>query len=79
MNNLMYDGIVDTIVFSGGALKGWLYLGVIKALNELGFCKKLKNVCGSSVGAMFAAFLAVGLTPGEIIEEFFKKRNYRIY
>ena len=75
MNNLVYDGVVDTIVFSGGALKGWLYLGVIKALKELGFCKKLKNVCGSSIGAMFATFLAIGLTPGEIIEEFFKKET----
>lgn len=55
------------IAFAGGGLKGLAYIGVIKALNELGV--KADFVSGTSSGSIFATFYAAGFTPEEIKEK----------
>ncbi|MBQ9688397.1 patatin-like phospholipase family protein [bacterium] len=65
-----------TCIFGGGAIRGMAYVGVIKALDELGIT--LKTLAGSSVGAIFAGLLAVGYTEKEI-ENIFMKVNYELF
>lgn len=55
-----------TCIFGGGAVRGFAYIGAIKALNELGV--NIKTLVGSSVGAIIAACLAVGYSAEEIKE-----------
>jgi len=55
------------LVFEGGAVKGFAYIGVIKELEDMGLLPKFKRFAGSSVGSLFASMLAIGFTAGEII------------
>ena len=48
-------------VFQGGGAKGLAYLGAYKAAMEAGV--NFTEVCGTSVGSLFAAFIAAGATP----------------
>lgn len=54
------------IAFSGGGSKGYIYLGVIKALEEYGI--KFDEVAGTSVGSIFGAFYAAGYTYEQMYE-----------
>lgn len=56
-------------IFGGGGVRGMCYIGVLKALNELGI--ELNAIAGSSVGAVFAGLLAAGFTEDEMKELFF--------
>ena len=44
--------MIKNIVFAGGGLKGWAYIGTIKALHEFGITR-VEQVIGVSVGALF--------------------------
>ncbi|MGL5064977.1 MAG: patatin-like phospholipase family protein [Microcoleus sp.] len=50
---------IENLVFEGGGPKGLVYVGAIKVLEEEGILANIKNVGGSSAGAMTA--LAIGL------------------
>ena len=50
----------------GGGLKGVAYIGVIKALNELGI--KPEFISGTSSGSLFAVSYAMGFSPEDIKE-----------
>jgi NTE family protein len=61
------EGILfDTLVFSGGGLRGFTYIGSLKALEEYDILKNIKTYAGSSIGALMAAVVAVGYTSGEL-------------
>ena len=52
-----------TCIFGGGGIRGLAYVGAMEALKKLNIeCDKY---VGSSVGAIFAAFYALGYTPDE--------------
>ena len=51
-------------VFQGGGAKGLAYLGAYKAAKEAGV--NFTEVCGTSVGSLFAAFIAAGATPQQM-------------
>lgn len=51
-------------VFQGGGAKGLAYLGAYKAAMDAGV--NFTEVCGTSVGSLFAAFIAAGATPWEM-------------
>ena len=70
-NSLKY-----TCLFGGGAVRGMTYVGVIKALEELGV--QTKTYAGSSVGAVIAALLAVGYGAKEI-NEIFHEVNFELF
>lgn len=53
------------LVLSGGAARGIAHIGVIKALEEMGF--SIKALSGSSAGAIVAVFYAFGYTPEEML------------
>ena len=56
-------------IFGGGGIRGMCYVGAIRALKELNI--EINSIAGSSVGAVFAALLAVGYMEDEIKELFF--------
>ncbi len=51
---------ITNIVFEGGGPKGVVYVGAVKALEAQGVLKNIKNVAGSSAGAMTAVFIGLG-------------------
>ena len=53
------------LVLSGGAARGIAHIGVIKALEELGF--EISAVSGVSAGALVGAFYCDGYTPEEMM------------
>ncbi len=53
------------LVLSGGAARGIAHIGVIKALEDLGF--KIKALSGSSAGAIVAVFYAYGYSPEDML------------
>ena len=49
------------LVLSGGAVRGVAHIGVIKALEDLGF--EISAISGVSAGALVGAFYCAGYTP----------------
>lgn len=66
--------IVDG-VFSGGGIKGFAYVGAIRALEEKGV--KFERVAGTSAGAILATFIAAGFNTKEL-EEIFDELNLKV-
>ena len=64
-------------VLSGGGVRGFAHLGVIKALEEYGI--RPSEISGTSAGAIAGAFLADGFTPDEIRELFLQKMNLNVF
>ncbi len=63
-------------ILAGGGVRGTAYVGVMKALRELNI--NISGLAGSSVGAIFAAFFALGYTPDEV-KELLYKVNYQSF
>ncbi len=57
---------MDSIVFSGGGIKGLNYIGVLKKFEELDLIKNIKNMAGSSIGAFFCVLINIGYTSKEL-------------
>ena len=53
------------LVLSGGGAKGIAHIGLIKALEENNI--PIDYVAGTSMGAIVAAFYAMGYTPDEML------------
>lgn len=65
-----------TCIFGGGAVRGFAYIGAIKAMQELRL--KYDTVAGSSAGAIVATLLAVGYSYDEI-KEVLMKINFDLF
>ena len=63
-------------IFGGGSVRGFSYIGVHRALNELGIIPQ--TVAGSSIGAVYAAFMALNQNYNEI-EKIFEKINFELF
>lgn len=59
------------LVLSGGAARGAFHLGVLKAIDELGF--EVVAISGSSIGAIIGASYASGVKPQEQLKIFRSK------
>ncbi len=57
---------IEYLVFGGGGAKGFGNPGVYQALYDASMMDDVKAVSGSSVGALTAALIAVGIEPGDI-------------
>lgn len=58
------------MVLCGAGARGFAHLGVMRAIEELGI--KIDYVGGSSIGAIFAAFMAMELSAAEVYERWTK-------
>ncbi|WP_231476963.1 patatin-like phospholipase family protein [Thermocrinis jamiesonii] len=63
---ILYPSMKINLVLSGGAVRGIAHIGVIKALEELGF--EIVGVSGVSAGALVGAFYCAGYTPEEMLK-----------
>jgi NTE family protein len=76
MDKFLHENIkiidVNTLVISGGAMMGFLFLGTIKLLNEYNILKKIKYYYGTSFGGI----LVTGLNLGWNLEDFTKFSNF---
>lgn len=57
----------DTLVLSGGGVKGFYLLGGLQAAFDVGLSENLKTYIGTSVGSIISYLLAIGYTPIEIV------------
>ncbi|MFC2080311.1 patatin-like phospholipase family protein [Bacteroidota bacterium] len=64
------------IVLSGGAVRGFAHLGVLKALHEADMIPDV--ISGVSAGSIVGAFYADGYEPEEILEIFESKNFYKL-
>jgi NTE family protein len=56
----------ENLVFEGGGVKGIAYVGALQELENQGILQHIKNVAGTSAGAITATLLALNYTPDEI-------------
>ena len=59
---------IDTLVFSGGGVKGLYYIGIIKKLEELNILKNINIITGTSIGAFFAALISINFSSKDLID-----------
>lgn len=68
------ESTYDTLVLSGGGVKGFCLLGGVQAALDLGLLKNIHTYVGTSVGAIIGYLLAIGYTPIEIIVGLYTNR-----
>lgn len=62
---------ISHLVLSGGAMRGFIYIGVLRYLYVENMYKSIKNVAGTSIGSIFALAFALKI-PIEYLEEKYK-------
>lgn len=68
---LFYKDDIDTLILSGGGVKGIALLGSLSFLNKnTNLLSNVKNFYGCSVGACINFFLILGFSPEELLIEF---------
>lgn len=61
---------VKNLVFSGGGVRGYSYVGVLQAVQHAGVSLSQLHGCGgTSIGALIATLVCVGYTPRELMQE----------
>jgi len=61
------------LALSGGGARGIIHLGVLQAMNDIGFYPEA--ISGTSMGAIVAAFYAMGVEPFEVLKLIKKKAS----
>ena len=53
--------MINNIVFSGGGIKGLIFIGCLKYLEENNLLKNIKAISGTSIGGVFSFLLNIGV------------------
>src|SRR5574343_21872 len=61
----------NTLVLSGGGVKGYYYIGIIKYLEENNILKNINNYAGTSIGAYVCFLLSINYSYNEILNLFY--------
>jgi NTE family protein len=56
----------NIIVFSGGGVKGFVYIGIIKYFEEINILNDIDTFIGTSIGGYFSVLLSIGYNYKEI-------------
>ena len=64
--NVQTNRQIKQLVFSGGGAKGIVYPGMFWALTESGAICKVSSLAGTSIGAISAALVAMGISKEEL-------------
>ena len=56
----------NTLVLSGGGIKGIAHLGALQALDDLHLLEHINTFSGTSVGSLIIVLLVIGYTPREL-------------
>ena len=70
---------MHNLLISGGAIKGILHLGALKALSEYNLLKNIKNYGGASSGSMIVLLLCVGYNYNDLMIIFLKINIDKFY
>ncbi len=62
---------IEELSISGGGVKGYAFLGALYRLEEKKALNDLKRIAGVSIGSLFAAALALGWRPKELLDFLF--------
>lgn len=65
----------NTLVLSGGGVRGFAMLGTLQYLQQHRLLNNIKKYIGTSIGAILSVLLIVGYEPSDIIIKFIQK-NY---
>jgi NTE family protein len=57
----------DTLVLSGGSVKGFATLGALEYLEEINILKKIRNFYGTSIGSVISYLIIIGVKPVDIV------------
>lgn len=68
----MTEKVYDTMVISGGALKGFAILGCLQCLVDQNKIPHIKKYISTSIGAIISYLLCIGYTPIEIMVDLCK-------
>jgi NTE family protein len=60
------------LIFSGGGVKGYLFLGVFKYLEEQNLRKDVKSIAGTSIGSLFALCFVLKYSFDDLYKIFIK-------
>ena len=63
-----YSTTIKNLVLSGGGTKGIAHIGALKALEENGLLKNIKNIIGTSIGGIVAGLYCIGYTPDDLLK-----------
>jgi len=58
--------MITNLVLSGGAQRGYCYVGVIRYLEEIGILNNIKNIMGVSIGSLFSLIIALKINYKQI-------------
>jgi len=61
---------IENLVISGGAMRGFCFIGAIKYLEEIEILKHIKTFTGTSIGGCLALLLNLNYSSKELIEIF---------
>lgn len=64
----------DTLVLSGGGIKGFYLLGAIQALMDFKKILKINTFIGTSIGSIICYLLIIGYTPIEIVVSLYQNK-----
>jgi len=64
---------IKNLVFSGGGLKGIVYIGCIEALEKYNIMKFIKKISATSIGSIFSFLILLGYKSTEL-----KELNYKL-
>jgi len=59
---------IESLVFSSGGINGIYFVGCLRALEEFNMISSIKNIRGTSIGALFAVLIAIGFSSRELSE-----------
>ena len=57
----------DTLVLSGGSVRGFAILGALQNLQERGYLKTVKYFAGTSIGGVLVYLMAIGFSAVEVL------------
>lgn len=67
----------NTVVLSGGGVKGIAMLGTLQYLKNINLLQDVKKYIGTSIGAILSFLMIIGIEPSKIIVTFVQKKHFR--
>ena len=55
-----------TLILGGGGVKGFVFVGIFKYLEEINILQNIHTLVGTSIGSLFAALVIMGYSPDEM-------------
>jgi len=67
----------NTIVLSGGGIRGFILLGALEFLKKKSFLDNVEHYIATSIGAIISYLLIIGFEPSDIIVQFIQQNYFK--